>query len=57
MGKISKRNTGSSSIFIYSNDRRAEGKGSSFFVLHGFGCSFLMLLAIACVIGLVVFIR
>ena len=57
MGKISKTSAGSSSVFVYSRDRRAEGKGYNFFVLHGFGCLFLMLLVIVCVIGLVVFIH
>ena len=56
MGKVSKRSAGSSSVFIYSNDRRAEGKGNTFFVLRGLGCFIFMLLAIVCVIGLVVFI-
>lgn len=57
MGKISKTSAGSSSVFVYSRDRRAEGKGYNFFVFRGFGCLFLMLLAIVCVIGLVVFIH
>ena len=57
MNKVSKRNAGSSSVFVYSRDRRAEGKGYNFFVFRGCGCSFLMLLAIVCVIGLVVFIH